>query len=144
MPFDPSRYPLNWKTEIRPRILAREGYRCKFCGILNGSIGWRVKRSGRFYTQEQVAAADILTEDRAYLGWALRKPAFRIILTIAHLDHALVNHRDENLVALCQRCHLNYDRPSCDAQRQAGKKYGPRTILKRIYGTLFDEETHSL
>jgi len=46
MPCDYSKYPLNWKTEIRPRILARAGQlivdgkiekqaKCENCGVLN-------------------------------------------------------------------------------------------------------------
>jgi hypothetical protein len=34
----------------------------------------------------------------------------KVVLTVAHLDHDLVDHSDENLAALCQRCHLTYDR----------------------------------
>lgn len=33
----------------------------------------------------------------------------RVILTVAHLDHNPSNCDDDNLVALCQRCHLKYD-----------------------------------
>lgn len=35
MPCDYSRYPANWKTEIRPRILERAGHRCEWCGAEN-------------------------------------------------------------------------------------------------------------
>ena len=35
----------------------------------------------------------------------------RVVLTTAHLDHTPENVSDANLRALCQRCHLNYDRP---------------------------------
>lgn len=34
----------------------------------------------------------------------------RVILTVAHLDHDPRNCDESNLAALCQRCHLNYDR----------------------------------
>lgn len=34
----------------------------------------------------------------------------RIVLTIAHLDHMPENNDPENLRALCQLCHLRYDR----------------------------------
>ncbi|ATN94982.1 hypothetical protein [Leptospira phage LE3] len=34
----------------------------------------------------------------------------KVILTVAHLNHTPEDCREENLVALCQRCHLNYDR----------------------------------
>ena len=33
----------------------------------------------------------------------------RVILTVAHLNHIPADCRDENLKALCQRCHLRYD-----------------------------------
>jgi len=32
-----------------------------------------------------------------------------VVLTVAHLDHDPMNCSDENLRALCQRCHLRYD-----------------------------------
>jgi hypothetical protein len=34
----------------------------------------------------------------------------RVILTCAHIDRDIKNNRFNNLAALCQRCHLNYDR----------------------------------
>jgi len=33
----------------------------------------------------------------------------RVVLTVAHLDHDTTNNTDDNLAALCQRCHLTYD-----------------------------------
>jgi 5-methylcytosine-specific restriction endonuclease McrA len=33
----------------------------------------------------------------------------RVVLTVAHLDHNPQNCADDNLRALCQRCHLTYD-----------------------------------
>lgn len=33
-----------------------------------------------------------------------------VVLTVAHLHEPIEDVRDENLAALCQRCHLNYDR----------------------------------
>lgn len=35
MPCDYSKYPKNWKTEIRPRILKRSGGGCEKCGAMN-------------------------------------------------------------------------------------------------------------
>lgn len=34
----------------------------------------------------------------------------RVILTTAHLDHQPENNDPSNLAAMCQRCHLAYDR----------------------------------
>jgi 5-methylcytosine-specific restriction endonuclease McrA len=33
----------------------------------------------------------------------------KVILTVAHLDHDTTHNTDDNLKALCQRCHLTYD-----------------------------------
>ena len=33
----------------------------------------------------------------------------KVVLTVAHLDHTPENCADENLRALCQKCHLAYD-----------------------------------
>ena len=35
MPVDWSKYPDNWKTEIRPTILLRAENKCEFCGAEN-------------------------------------------------------------------------------------------------------------
>jgi hypothetical protein len=35
---------------------------------------------------------------------------FKVILTVVHLNHRPEDCREENLKALCQRCHLRYDR----------------------------------
>ena len=34
----------------------------------------------------------------------------KVILTVAHLDQDIRNNTWANLVALCQRCHLNHDK----------------------------------
>ena len=33
----------------------------------------------------------------------------KVVLTVAHLDHTPENCADDNLAALCQRCHNGYD-----------------------------------
>lgn len=38
MPIDYKEYPPNWKTEIRPAVLARANNRCENCGIENYSL----------------------------------------------------------------------------------------------------------
>lgn len=40
----------------------------------------------------------------------------KVILTVAHLDHIPENCGDDNLKAMCQRCHNKYDAP----MRRAG------------------------
>jgi len=55
-----------------------------------------------------------------------------VVLTVAHLNHEKHDVRDENLAALCQRCHLGYD-----AKRHAyNRKYGRDT--RKLNYDLFD------
>jgi 5-methylcytosine-specific restriction endonuclease McrA len=41
-----------------------------------------------------------------------------VVLTVAHLDRTPEDNSDDNLAALCQRCHNRYDAP----MRAAGVK----------------------
>lgn len=86
MPIKPEnrhRYPADWKA-IRARILERAGHRCE------GSPDYPECRAVN-YEPHPVTSS-------------------RVVLTIAHLNHAPEDCRDENLRAWCQRCHLNFDR----------------------------------
>lgn len=33
----------------------------------------------------------------------------KVILTVAHLNHIVTDNRDENLMAMCQKCHNSFD-----------------------------------
>lgn len=107
--MDRSRYPADWEA-ISLRVRERAGNRCEWCGVPNYAIGYRGEK-GEFHS---------------WLEWLnIKGPKavklFRIVLTVAHLGvsypdgrpgdvHDKMDCRDENLAALCQRCHLNYDR----------------------------------
>ena len=104
MPFDAKRYPKDWKN-IAARIRDRDGNRCKFCGVFNGAVGYRLP-DGSF-----VQLAESVVD---------RRKIITIVLTVAHLGaekpdgspgdkHDKMDCRNENLAALCQRCHLRLD-----------------------------------
>lgn len=124
MPCDYKNYPPDWKTEIRPRILKRAEGRCERCGVLNLAIGERdpdgsfIYAGGNLFwddmqyrTSYQTAKQALDAERDAWeiSGREGKKPIM-IVLTIAHLDHDTANNADDNLLALCQRCHLHHDR----------------------------------
>ncbi|MGH9665551.1 MAG: hypothetical protein ACRD9L_14090 [Bryobacteraceae bacterium] len=54
----------------------------------------------------------------------------RIVLTIAHLNHTPGDDREENLKALCQWCHLNYDKLHHHETR-AARKDRARPLLRQ-------------
>lgn len=92
MPIRPenrARYPRDWKA-ISLRI--REG------------AGWRCEGSPAF------------PDCRAENGKPHPVTGSIVVLTVAHLDHVPENCADENLKAMCQRCHNTYDM----AMRRAG------------------------
>jgi len=130
-PENAARYPVDWK-QIRDRAVARAGNRCQECGVFNHAWGWR-DRAGVFNEVSKRTMRDTWPRDERFS----RKPPFEIrtvdgvlkvieiVLTVAHLDHTPENCAEENLRALCQRCHLAYDLPhhlqTAYATRRAGK-----------------------
>ena len=119
MAFRAKDYPPEWKTEIRPRILARARNRCELCGIKNHIIVLRGEWCGReVYQDEDGWIYDANTSDKIggdYVGEVDitgKRKFTRVVLTIAHWDNPdKMDCRDENLKAACQRCHLLRDLP---------------------------------
>lgn len=120
MPIDYSKYPPNWKTEIRPRILKRDRNRCKKCGRRNYAVGYYdegnwipakgnqiIDEIGKYGTLSYPEARKICNMMRESTG----EHYIVIVLTIAHLDQDISNNDDDNLAALCQRCHIRHDAP---------------------------------
>ena len=136
MPIDYSKYPPNWKTEIRPRILKRDGDACKICKVKNYESTFRGKideqevyqhADGRIYEYPsgKFIAQDICENIEPL--YSENQTAIKIILTVAHLDHNIENNEDENLAALCQKCHLRLDSKQ---HSQTRKNKGLKNQLK--------------
>lgn len=115
MPINYKLYPANWKTEIRPDILARAENKCEQCSVENYSVGYWDKL-GRFWSAGE--CIDLL-EESGYdifeigneLGHvSINKKPVKVVLTISHTDHNIKNNDYTNLRALCQRCHLHHDK----------------------------------
>lgn len=103
MPIDYSKYPKDWLTTIRPRILERAKNKCECCGLVNGSNVHSFKESGNTIWR-------YLNTPNEWYDKGQPKMV-KVVLTIAHLDHDETNHdvKDERLKAMCQLCHLRYD-----------------------------------
>lgn len=104
-----SKYPPReeWAA-IRERILRRARDKCERCAVENHSDRWAVRKF------------------RANKGAEALPYKVTVVLTIAHLDHDPTNNADENLAALCQRCHLRHDRGQhkWNAARTRARKAG--------------------
>ena len=123
MPIDYRKYPANWR-EISARIREREGNRCKFCGLAQyavfrydvdgNAVVWDSGRLRDGHPYEDThgksrGLAERLMADRDTFGYYLWRVC---VLTVAHLhDPDPHNVADDNLAALCQRCHNRLDAP---------------------------------
>lgn len=121
MPIDYSNYPPNWKTEIRPAVLKRANNCCEVedCGLPNYSF---IHRYGKGIKDWEFWPEGMESE-----AWSLANiKSTKIILTIAHLDHDTTNNEMSNLKAMCQRCHLHYDKDhhSKNSRETRNKKKG--------------------
>lgn len=121
-PEERDRYPKDW-SQISLRIRERAGWKCEWCGVPNGELGGRTV-SGAWLAAHATGTDGMRTTwpqkgEEAWCGPSeapQRLRIVRIILTVAHLNHQPEDCRDENLKALCQRCHNRYDAP----KRRAG------------------------
>lgn len=100
-PSQKARYPKDW-PQISDRIkTTRAGGRCECAGECG-----RGTHAGRCPNLHG-------------------RPAYgtgsRVVLTTAHLNHTPEDCRDENLKAMCQGCHLHYDRQHHAETRAATK-----------------------
>lgn len=131
---DWSKYPKNWKTEIRPAILERAGNKCETCKVPNGEYVCRGKwsyKEGDWIDVYQNDDGDIFDASNgnhmgaSYVGdiWinAPKSAGCKIVLTISHTDHDIINNDYSNLKALCQRCHNIHDIPFRKANRIKNK-----------------------
>jgi 5-methylcytosine-specific restriction endonuclease McrA len=93
-------YPENWNDEIRPRILARDNYKCVSCGIKH-----------RVYVFIEQSGKRIIVDKKEHLELkAEGYRTYRIYLQVSHNDHNKENCKDENLESLCNICHYKKDK----------------------------------
>lgn len=119
MPVDTSKYPSNWK-QISAAIRERDGHRCKWCGVPNGERGARDQHD---QWHEESAIHNLNSSIGESLFGEFPK-VIKIVLTVAHIDHDTTNNSEDNLAALCQRCHLRHDakQHAANAKRTRDKK----------------------
>lgn len=112
MPIDYKRYPSNWRSEIRPAILARANNCCEICGVENKRVIWRNPSNKEQY--------EYWPEGMESEAWSIDgRKSVLIILTIAHMDHDETNNDYSNLKALCQLHHLRHDKEQHQANARA-------------------------
>ncbi len=107
-----ARYPADWKWISRRIRFQRAGGRCECRGLC-----------GRYHGAKPGSRARC----KAVHGAAHPVTGSRVELQTAHLDHDPSNSVDANLLALCQRCHVNLD-AAPKAAALARKRHQARAI----------------
>jgi hypothetical protein len=106
MPIRPenrARYPKDWKA-ISTAIKERAGWRCECHGECLSGIHAQWVRLSKWDPE----MPDTRCPNRH--GQASEFTGSKVVLTTAHLDHTPEHCEPANLRAMCQGCHLNYDR----------------------------------
>jgi hypothetical protein len=139
-------YPADWPL-ISRRIRDRARQRCERCGVPNYAVGhrdatgafvraagngpldaagdgkvWRSLEPLTFTAATEIAATLNYGDDEG-LHWIV------VVLTVAHLNHDPADCRDENLEALCQRCHNRHDAATRRAGIVARRREANRDLL---------------
>ena len=98
-------YPRDWQ-QLRLTCEAKADYTCQYCGMKDGTI-LESKRSGRPYI---------------------------VYLHAAHLNQDIANQTPQ-LIALCPRCHLKYDRQQAAGNRRSGygKLISTDNLARAVY-----------
>lgn len=122
MPIKPENrdhYPHDWKAiSARIRFVRAEG-RCECigeCGLHQG----RCRRRHGEIERREIPRGN---------SWEFKE--VKIVLTVAHRVHG-PDCSDENLMAMCQGCHLNFDAKmhASNARKSAAKKAGQGEMWK--------------
>lgn len=124
MPIRPEnrdRYPANWPAISEHIRFERAGGRCE-CDGRCGSAKCAAPR-GVTLVRRRCAARHL--EPHPVTG-------SRVVLTVAHLDHQPENCLPVNLLAMCQACHLAYDREH-HAQTRAATRLAEATDLAGLF-----------
>ena len=128
-----SRYPKDWKEISLAIRRDRAKWCCEWCGVRNGAAGLR-STSGMWVDQADYHRIIHTPEfDQHFDMFGLSPKVITIVLTVAHLGvpypdgrpgdkHDKADCRPENLAALCQRCHLNFDRADHVARAAATRE----------------------
>lgn len=112
--MDKSRYPANWK-EISAHIrFTRAQGKCEQCGAKHDSMIIRSVEDAYRYVTCDVDSDEYIYMDGRQSGYLAEEfdanvKLTKVVLTVHHKDFDPSNNREDNLIALCQRCHLIAD-----------------------------------
>ena len=102
-------YPPDWKAISKRIRFERAGNKCEWCGVANYAYGARDK-NGEWHNESSI---HLMNSDNGRELFGDEFPdMIKIVLTVAHHpDPDPMNCAEDNLHALCQKCHNKLDAP---------------------------------
>lgn len=123
-------YPDDWDEISREIRFCRAAGRCECTGECGSKHHGRGGRCGaqhgtwiQRHDEDPAQFVPIYPAVEEALPGPYSKPV-RVVLTVAHLDHDPRNCAPENLLAMCQRCHLVYDAAEHARSRRRSRHQG--------------------
>ncbi len=147
MAFKKENYPPYWKMFSEYIRFERAGNKCERCGAKNGYLKFYSDFfDGGFYIIDADERSIRNIEYALKLNGVKKYRISKIVLTVAHLDHArgvcrckktygFKCAKPSHVRALCQSCHLSLDRPrhlAVRAKKLAAKKDAERKLFEII------------
>jgi len=137
MPIKPEHrqlYPFDW-TQLSASIRFRRAKGCcEHCGRPHGQFVAHLG-DGRWWDEVDSAWRDgrgrRLKRSPALPAPLADLPTTLVILACAHIDHDPTNNDGRNLMAFCQRCHLEHDRQ--DNRRRRWRTLRSRRALADLF-----------
>lgn len=128
-------YPIDWEQLTDLVRFERAKGRCEHCQRPHGKIVCHLG-DGRWWDEDASAWRDgkgrIVRRNVPPAPLADHAPVTTVYLATAHLDNNPGHNDGRNLKALCQRCHIIYDRPEHLRRRRLN------FLMSRALGDLFE------
>lgn len=121
-----------WQA-TRAHILERADNKCEQCGVPDKTVVVRIAElPGWWFTMDGDAYDETGAHRGMFRGSEIPEPTFvKIMIGVAHLDHNPSNNADDNLKALCGRCHLINDQDK-HRDTRATRKDAARPLLNEV------------
>lgn len=130
--FDPKNYPPDWH-QLGKLVRERAGNKCEICGVPNGAIGQR-DRYGEWHDERSIHCMN--SDVGAHLFAGDFPAMVKIVLTVHHACTCdKKTCRDiSRWQLLCQKHHLNADRPHHLAVQKANREAKKRQAQPELFG----------
>lgn len=95
--------------------------------------GERMKINGKEYNADWTATSLVIRKQRGYKCEVCGRPACNPAeSSVHHLDENTLNDKKENLVLLCNKCHLAFHRPNIFVRTLADFRYFVHQLKRQL------------